>query len=73
MLEITDQGVVRTAAGGETTLYEVDLRGQTPLVYSMERWASVVCDAVRSGVVEQGSPTFEDGLACAVVMDRMGR
>jgi predicted dehydrogenase len=73
MLEITDQGVVRTAAGGETTVSEVDLRGQTPLVYSMERWASVVCDTVRTGVVEPGAPTVEDGLACAVVMDRMGR
>jgi predicted dehydrogenase len=71
MLEITDQGVVRTTAGGETTVYSVDLQGKTPLVYSMERWASVMCDAVRSGVAEPGSPTFEDGLACALVMDRM--
>jgi predicted dehydrogenase len=73
MLEIADPGVVRTTAGGETNVYEVDLQGKTPLVYSMERWASIVCDTVRSGDVEPGSPTFEDGLACAVVMDRMGR
>jgi predicted dehydrogenase len=73
MLEISDQGVARTAAGGETSLYEVDLQGQTPLVYSMERWAAIVCAAVRGGVVEPGWPTFADGLACALVMDRMGR
>jgi predicted dehydrogenase len=73
MLEIADKGIVRTAAGGETEVYQVDLHGKTPLVYSMERWASVVCDAVRSGDVEPGSPTFEDGLACALVMDRMRR
>jgi predicted dehydrogenase len=73
MLEIVDQGVVQTTAGGGTNVYEVDLQGKTPLVYSMERWASIVCDAVRNGTVEPGSPTFEDGLACAVVMDRMGR
>jgi predicted dehydrogenase len=73
MLEIGEGGVVRTTAGGATDLYEVDLRGKTPLVFSMERWAAIVCDAVREGDVEPDWPTFADGLACALVMDRMGR
>lgn len=73
MLEISDTGVLRRRPDGGTDSYEVDLKGKTPLVYSMEKWASIVCDAVRSGVVQPGSPTFADGLACAQVMDRMGR
>jgi hypothetical protein len=43
------------------------------LVLSMERWAARICDAVRSGVAEPELPTFADGLACAIVMDEMGR
>jgi len=73
MLEITDTGVVRRGADGGTETFEVDLQGKAPLVIAMERFASVVCESVRSGAVEPGSPTFADGLACAVVMDRMGR
>jgi predicted dehydrogenase len=73
MLEITDEGVARHGADGGSETYEVDMKGKTPLVYAMERWASIVCDAVRSGVVQPGSPTFADGLACAEVMDRVGR
>jgi predicted dehydrogenase len=73
MLEITDAGVVRHGADGQSQTYEVDLRGKTPLVYSMETWAAIVCDAVRRGAAEPGSPTFADGLACAEVMDRMRR
>jgi predicted dehydrogenase len=73
MLEITDAGVVRRAADGAVESYEINTGGTPALLYSMQRWASLVCDAVRSGVVEPGWPTFEDGLACALVMDRMGR
>jgi hypothetical protein len=73
MLEIGGEGVVRHSAAGDVESYQVDLQGKTSLVLSMEHWASIVCDAVRSGVVEPGSPTFADGLACALVMDRMGR
>jgi predicted dehydrogenase len=73
MLELDDDGIVlRTATGGVVT-HDVDLQGKSSLILSMERWATVVCDAVRRGAVEPGSPTFADGLACAVVMDRMGR
>ena len=73
MLEIGDAGIVLRRASGGVESYEIDMQGKTPLVFAMERWASVVCDAVRNGVVEPGSPTFVDGLACALVMDRMVR
>jgi predicted dehydrogenase len=73
MLELGDEATVLTTAGGDVETYEIDLQGKVPLVVSMERWADRICDAVRSGVVEPGWPTFDDGLACAVVMDRMGR
>jgi predicted dehydrogenase len=73
MLEITAPGVVRRRADGGVDNYEVDLAGKPQLIYAQESWASKVCDAVRTGVVEPGWPTFADGLACAEVMDRMGR
>jgi predicted dehydrogenase len=73
MLEIVDAGVERRGASVDVDTYEVDLQGKTPLFYSMERWAAVICATVRSGVIEPDSPTFADGLACARVMDQMGR
>jgi predicted dehydrogenase len=73
MLAIQGEQVVLTAAGGETDAFDVDMQGKTPLVLSMERWADRICQAVRTGDVEPGWPTFADGLACAVVMDTMGR
>jgi len=60
-------------AAGDVETHAIDFQGKVPLNLSMERWAARICDAVRSGVVEPGWPTFDDGLACAVVMDRMGR
>jgi predicted dehydrogenase len=73
MLELDDEGIVLRTAGGDVETYEVDLQGKAALVVSMERWAALACDAVRSGGVEPGWPTFDDGLACAVAMDQMGR
>jgi predicted dehydrogenase len=73
LLDLDTDAVVLRTASGEVDTFEVDLQGKTPLDISMERWAACVCDAVRSGVVEPGWPTFDDGLACAIVMDRMGR
>jgi predicted dehydrogenase len=69
-----DEGtiLVRDAGGGIETV-EVDLQQKVLLNLAMERWAARICEAVRTGVVEPGWPTFDDGLACAVVMDRMGR
>jgi predicted dehydrogenase len=73
VLELDDKGIVLRTAGGEVKTYPVDLQGKGSLVLSMERWAALACDAVRRGAVEPGWPTFADGLACAVVMDQMGR
>lgn len=74
LLEITEAGsVVRRTSDGAVETYDTDTQGTPPLLYSMQRWAALICDAVRSGVVQPGCPTFEDGLACSLVMDRMGR
>ena len=73
MLELDDNGILLRTATGDVETYEVDLQGKVSLVLSMERWASRICDAVRLGSLEPGWPTFEDGLACSVVMDQMGR
>ncbi len=73
MLELDDEGIVLRTAAGDVETHEVDLHGKVALVISMERWAALACDAVRRGGVEPGWPTFDDGLASAVVMDQMGR
>lgn len=72
-LEIGDTAVVHRTAGGSVASYEVDWQGKAPLAIAMERYTSVVCDAVRAGAAPPDAPTFADGLACAIVMDRMGR
>lgn len=73
MLELDDNGIVLRSAAGDVETYPIDLQGKVSLNLSMERWAARICDAVRTGAAEPGWPTFDDGLACAVVMDRMGR
>ena len=73
MLELDDEGIVRRSSAGDVETHAVDLQGKSSLVLSMERWAAFCCDAVRGGTALPGWPTFADGLACAVVMDRMGR
>lgn len=37
----------------------------------MRRWIEVVRDAVRRGETPEDAPTFADGLACAIVLDRL--
>jgi len=39
----------------------------------MQAWAEVVRDAVHEGMAPAGAPTFADGLACARVLDALGR
>ena len=73
VLELDDNGIALHTATGNVETHEVDLEGKVSLILSMERWAARICDAVRTGMVEPGWPTFEDGLACSVVMDQMGR
>jgi len=71
MLEIGEAGVVRRMADGSVEPYDVDWQGKAPLVVAMERFASVACEAVRNGAAPPDAPTFADGLACALVMDRI--
>jgi predicted dehydrogenase len=73
LLDLDDAGVTIRRAGGDETSFPVDLEGKGALVLSMERWAAYACDAVRSGNLVPDGPTFRDGLACARVMDQMGR
>jgi predicted dehydrogenase len=70
---IGDAGVVQRMADGTVESYPIDWQGKVPLTLAMERFASVACGAVRAGAAPPGAPTFADGLACARVMDRMGR
>jgi len=73
---IGSQGVLEEAAG-RVVLHTPDgdreLLGPTvgtnPLVAAQQAYAEVVRDAVRSRDVPPDAPTFDDGLACAVVMD----
>jgi predicted dehydrogenase len=58
-----------TAAGSE--LFEPNPEGANVYRLPMQRWAAAVRDAVRRGAVEDGTPTFADGLACAKVLDRL--
>jgi len=37
----------------------------------MRRFAAVVRDAVHSGEIPAGAPTFSDGRACDAVLDRL--
>ena len=71
MLEIVDATVVHTALDGTVRVHDVDLGGRPNLVASMQDYAAVVRDAVRTGSAPAEAPTFQDGLACARVMDRM--
>ena len=73
MLVLDDQGITLHTAAGDVVPYPVDWEGKVPLILSMERWSARICEAVRTGVVEPDWPTFADGLACALVMDEMGR
>jgi hypothetical protein len=73
MIVLDDDGIVVHTAAGDAVPYPVDWEGKVSLALSMERWASRICEGVRTGAVESGWPTFADGLACAVVMDEMGR
>lgn len=78
LLVVGSEGVLEEAGGrvvlrtidGERELF-VGSSGANPLVAAMERYAEVVRDAVQFREVPPDVPTFDDGLACAVVMDRI--
>ena len=72
IIECTDEGVtVRTADGNET--HGVDYGPKGSLFGSMEAFAAVIRDVLRGGQAHPDTPTFADGLACARVMDMIGR
>ncbi len=73
MLVLSDDGLQLTTRAGVAERYDVDLESKGSLVLSMERWAAAVCQAVRRGAPEPGWPTFDDGLACARIMEQLGR
>jgi predicted dehydrogenase len=57
---------------GTSELFRLDQQGDNHQL-EMRPWAGIVRDAVRHRVVAPDSPTFSDGLACGVVMDRLTR
>jgi len=76
---IGTDGVLETEADQRITLHTADgredvgpdLGSSDPYRRPMQLWAGVVRDAVRRGAVDDATPTFADGLACARVMDRL--
>ena len=68
---VADHRVVVTRADGTRTEWrapEADA-GADPHLASMLAWAVAVRDAVRTGVIARGVPTFADGVATAHVID----
>jgi predicted dehydrogenase len=72
-LTLSDESIVLETAEGDTKTFLVNLEGKGSLMCSMERWAAVICESVRRGSAEAEWPTFDDGLACARVMEQLGR
>ena len=72
VLEEARNRVVVHAPDGERELFAAE-PSANPLAPAMERYAGVIRDAVREREVPPGVPTFDDGLACSVVMDRVER
>ncbi len=68
--EVAGRVVVRTPEG-ERELFRAE-PSTNPLLAPMQRYAEVVRDAVHARHAPPDTPTFDDGLACAVVMDRAG-
>lgn len=66
--EATGRVVLRTPEGDRDLLTTEPTTN--PLVAAMQRYAEVVRDAVHERHVPPDAPTFDDGLACALVMDR---
>ena len=68
---VADHRVVITRADGTRTEWRAPEPdpGTDPHVAPMRAWAVAVRDAVRTGVVSHGMPTFADGVATAHVID----
>ncbi|MGH8996170.1 MAG: hypothetical protein ACRDYB_09125, partial [Acidimicrobiales bacterium] len=68
--EAANRVVVRTP-DAEREVFRGDTEAN-PLLVAMQRYAGTIRDAVRDREVPSDTPTFEDGLACAIVMDKVG-
>jgi predicted dehydrogenase len=63
--------VVRRSDGSRDEHSRPESDEGDPHLVPMRRWAEVVRDAVEAGTAPDGAPTFEDGLACARVLDAL--
>ena len=67
--ELGNRVVIRTPDGDRELFSEQP--SPNPLLPAMRRYAEAIRDAVRERQVPADMPTFDDGLACAIVMDRV--
>jgi predicted dehydrogenase len=74
------EGTLESIADGRITLrnsegthevFSFEQPREDPHLVPMRAWGAVVRDAVRSGKVPEGEPTFVDGVECARVMDAL--
>jgi predicted dehydrogenase len=69
---LADVRITRRTLDGTEELFALDPpKDEDPHFLPMRGWVPVVLEAVRTGSVPEGAPTFADGLACATVMDRL--
>jgi predicted dehydrogenase len=66
-----DARIVLYSPGSSKEMFSFQ-QGNTYLT-QMQEWTGIVCDSVRTGHAHPDAPTFADGLACSVVMDRLTR
>jgi predicted dehydrogenase len=70
VLEEAGNRVVVHTPDGDRELFKAQ-PSSNPLVPAMLRYAEAVRDAVHERETPPDVPTFDDGLACAIVMDRV--
>jgi len=68
---IPDGRIVLRNAEGTHEVFTFEQPPEDPHLVPMRGWAAVVRDAVLSGDVPDGAPTFADGVECARVMDAL--
>jgi predicted dehydrogenase len=68
---VADGRITRRNAEGTHEVFSFDPPREDPHLVPMRAWAEVVRDAVRTGDIPAGEPTFADGVACARVMDAL--
>lgn len=78
LVVIGSDGVLEEAGGrvvvhtpdGDREIFSAQ-PNQNPLVPAMRRYAEAIRNAVDQREIPPDVPTFDDGLACAIVMDRV--